>query len=611
MTSRDERGAMMVIGVFMATFLVGVLYYLIGTAEAVFFREGMQDAADAAALGAAISHARGMNFIALVNILMAALVMILLALKLLETVIIILMGVVTAIAATGFGAIISGSLLPALEGARSAVNAANEAAKGVIFPLLRGMSQVSNAVRVSTPAVAELLTISDVVNGRDPADFGFMLPARMTLPVEKDQFSVLCAHAGENLAELATLPLSPIPGISVVRDTLESAMGQLSGSLSAYFCGKPGAPPPSASVPVKRGYPLTDLGNQCVKDNESGKNESEACRDAQQERDRATPGPFGDCKNSCKPGELFDTWTSLARQQCNSEEIPRIHSWKWQQMWIIEELTWSESAKAWQSSKVEQTDERVLSGNSSPCGGINAEQGWNTKRHPDGPDEDTTKVLPICSSEILDPPVFYPHSQVFKRRYQTVTDIFGCLRTVTANYKMEGAEPAKTNGEEVPWKIQKDILLGQNDFQIRAVALGGTGDLRSAAGVRIATWVDCSIPTNRFRRECQSGSLFAGAADLLGRMSVAQAEYYFEGDMKREEWMWNMNWRARLKRFRLPDVKAANKKRDPSDAEAKQFGGQKEPNSSEDACGRAKDSKGGRCGGMTSTLETLSSVIKH
>ncbi len=608
MISRDERGAMMVIGVFMATFLVSVLYYLIGTAEAVFFREGMQDAADAAALGAAISHARGMNFIALVNILMAALVMILLALKLLETVIIILMGVLTGIAATGFGAAGAVPAIAALESARSAVNAANEAAKGVIFPLLRGMSQVSNAVRVSTPAVAELLTISDVVNGRDPADFGFMLPARMTLPVEKDQFSVLCAHAGANLAELATLPLSPIPGISLVRDTLESAMGQLSGSLSAYFCGKPGAPPPSASVPVKRGFPLTDLGDQCVKEIESGKNNGPACSGAEAERTRAAPGPFGDCKNSCTPGELFDTWTSLARQQCNPEEIPRIHSWKWQQMWAIEELTWSESAKAWQSSKLEHTDERVLSGDSSPCNAIHAEAGWNTDRHPDNA---TAQVSPICTSEILEPPIFYSHSQVFKRRYQAVTDIFGCLRTVTANYKMEGAEPAETSGEEVPWKIQKDIVLGQNDFQIRAVALSGTGDLRSAQGVRIATWVDCGKSENKSRQECQGGSLFAGAADLLGRLSVAQAEYYFEGDLKPEEWMWNMNWRARLKRFRLPDVKSRKKQGDPSDAEAKQFGGQKEASSSEDACGRAKDSRSGRCGGMTSTLETLSSVIKH
>ncbi|WP_236519650.1 hypothetical protein [Sandaracinus amylolyticus] len=69
----DQRGAIMVIGVFMSAMLVGILYYVWGIGGALLFRERMQDAADASAFSAAVVHARGMNIIALLNIVMAAL----------------------------------------------------------------------------------------------------------------------------------------------------------------------------------------------------------------------------------------------------------------------------------------------------------------------------------------------------------------------------------------------------------------------------------------------------------------------------------------------------------------------------------------------------------
>ncbi|MDX2051724.1 MAG: hypothetical protein SFV15_04980 [Polyangiaceae bacterium] len=603
---RDERGAMMVIGVFMATFLVGVLYYLIGTAEAVFFREGMQDAADAAALGAAIAHARGMNFIALVNLLMAALVTILLTLKLIETVVIILMGVLTALAATGVLAPGAAPAITALEPVRANVNALHAQAKAIIFPMLQGMSQVSNAVRVSTPAVAELLTIADVVNGRDPADFGFMLPMRMTLPVERDQFSVLCARAGSNLTQLALAPFSE--GVfTVVRRTIDSAMRKLAGSLSGYFCGDPGSEPPSVELPVRRAFPLTELGNACVKEAESGTSDGPACAKAKAESEQAEPDSRGECRNQCKPGELFDRYASLAREQCNPEQSSGIESWRWQQVWVTEKLKWSEPDGAWLSDSLVTSDQRVTSGEASPCRALGPDATWNAARHTP---EDPTKVLPVCTSELKEPSLFFPKTQIFTRRYQAVTDVFNCLRNVNATYKMKAPERARTSGKENPWKVEDGVELGQEAFQIRTVALGGTGDLRAESGVRIATWVDCSGGKNASKEECQGAGIFAGAADLLGRMSVAQAEYYFEGSVKREEWMWNMNWRARLKRFRLPDTQQKPEK-NPSSAEAEQFGGKNAAKSSEESCGRATGSQPGRCQQMTSTLDVLSSVVKH
>ncbi len=62
----------MVMGVFIAAMLVGLIYYVWGVGGGVLFRERMQDAADASAFSAAVVHARGMNILVLLNITMAA-----------------------------------------------------------------------------------------------------------------------------------------------------------------------------------------------------------------------------------------------------------------------------------------------------------------------------------------------------------------------------------------------------------------------------------------------------------------------------------------------------------------------------------------------------------
>lgn len=72
----DESGATMVMGIFMAAMLVGMIYYVWGIGGTVIHRERLQDAADTAAFGAAVVEARGMNLIALLNVIMLALAII-------------------------------------------------------------------------------------------------------------------------------------------------------------------------------------------------------------------------------------------------------------------------------------------------------------------------------------------------------------------------------------------------------------------------------------------------------------------------------------------------------------------------------------------------------
>lgn len=70
----DEGGAVMLIGLLMACFLIGSLWFLIGIGDAIVFRDTMQEAADHTAFTSAALHAKGMNFISACNIVLLALV---------------------------------------------------------------------------------------------------------------------------------------------------------------------------------------------------------------------------------------------------------------------------------------------------------------------------------------------------------------------------------------------------------------------------------------------------------------------------------------------------------------------------------------------------------
>ena len=67
---RRRQGAVMVMALMFACAMTGALWYVIGIGDAIVFRDRMQEAADAAAFSAAVVHARGMNFIVVINVIM-------------------------------------------------------------------------------------------------------------------------------------------------------------------------------------------------------------------------------------------------------------------------------------------------------------------------------------------------------------------------------------------------------------------------------------------------------------------------------------------------------------------------------------------------------------
>jgi hypothetical protein len=89
-------------------------------------------------------------------------------------------------------------------------------------------------------------------------------------------------------------------------------------------------------------------------------------------------------------------------------------------------------------------------------------------------------------------------------------------------------------------RVPPGLRMGDEEFQLRAFMIGDPPFDQNEAGVAVANW---GIDEGR------------GAYSLLnnlGKVSFAQAEFYFDGTSNREEWLWELNWKARLRRFRLP-----------------------------------------------------------
>lgn len=79
----DDKGAIMVLGIFMACAMAGMMWMMVGLGDAVIWRDRTQEAADAMAFTSASVHARAMNLIAFMNLIMFLMTVIYLAAALL------------------------------------------------------------------------------------------------------------------------------------------------------------------------------------------------------------------------------------------------------------------------------------------------------------------------------------------------------------------------------------------------------------------------------------------------------------------------------------------------------------------------------------------------
>jgi len=245
----DDRGAIMVMGIFMCSCLVAALWYLAGIGDAIIYRERMQEAADAIAFSDAALHARGMNLLVLLNLVMAVILSIRVVLRVGK--------LVLAVAAAVFAGL--GFVNPALWAAAPptattavTLDTIDNSAKPAIDGALTALVGAQKAVAQGTPLLAHgavKLTVGEkygpVVKRSgsiEPGGLGGPLPVDLGTPDK------LCREAAGALPKMQSFILKKFGGAPIAAATsfLAPLMEALVGTSSQYFCDlEAGASQPS------------------------------------------------------------------------------------------------------------------------------------------------------------------------------------------------------------------------------------------------------------------------------------------------------------------------------------------------------------------------------
>jgi putative Flp pilus-assembly TadE/G-like protein len=571
--AHDERGAILVMGIVMAVLLVGVLYYLEGVGESLFHRERLQDAADAAALSTAIGHARGMNLIVFINLIMAALVAVLLALKVIEM---LLSALLVILAAIAWFVPAAGAQIPIVNGERTIAKQTHEAARKVVEPLLGVLHTTERVVAAVVPSAAMVRTALDVqgeyadVVGDVPPP---TLPTRLTLPVDNDRYEVLCERAEGLLAGLVSSATNRVPFIGKV---IGLALNGIIAQVADYYCR--GAEAPKAELEFDRTLPQSPAGRRCEDAQLALSADLSACAEWQRELALRRPdATSGDCPDPNGPCE-DNLW--LARRTCDPAN-ERLQSFSFARAHVVESLTYTAAGWTTTSYRYERLEHvNYPAGPSAtppagaaepaldpqrPCWPPRAQRGargWSTAqgrvRAPDANPRDPTTVIPVCSFERPEPALggrTPPRlGATTTLEYDAVKHIYGCSTRVVRELEIpeDWQRPTAANTERrSPQKLEEGVALGDETFQIRGFVLfGRPASARAEKGLEVAAWHRALAPER-----------WLLLARPLGRFSLAQAEYYYDhdGSEPAAEWLWNMKWRARLVRFSWPERQRAVK----------------------------------------------------
>jgi hypothetical protein len=269
--AREDDGAVVVMTIFASAFLIGAMWYLLGIGDALLYKERMQDGADAIAFAPAVVHARGMNLIALLNITMAAVLSVLVAVKIFQVV----LSVATVTAClipynpdceylaskeAPYEKFVNNMEKKVKDINNSLYDTANTVAK--MTPIL-GARRGVDAGKAYAPMVEGAFSASISVV---PGDSGNLADnssggggQRLGLPVEDDDFSKFCAHSG-SLVDVVLMPtiLHFDDGQQTVTTSLKYA-GYLVAPLTLgspdSFCGSGGKKPVTKRIykPAKHG----------------------------------------------------------------------------------------------------------------------------------------------------------------------------------------------------------------------------------------------------------------------------------------------------------------------------------------------------------------------
>ncbi len=426
--TRNTDGALMVMAVFVALFMVAIVYHVAGVGGAALEQQTMQDAADAMTFSAATAKARGMNLLAMINLIMAAAVAVLVALRLLMVVIAIL--IIICIPLCYFGGSTC-ALIPKLIDFEIQVNNWANDVEDIVQPLTRALAKAADVVNQAVPilAQAEAIHIStrDIYN---PAKIGFVWPLVEELPTKEGPFELLCAKAAKNVADVVTFLLPPIIPDAVM-DKFGDGLAGLATSFSSFFCGTSDS---------------NELGSRTEEVAYPGNDHREECT-----AESALPDPgTGECGNEqCKKCSRWGCAACL-----NAQERDGYQRGQWtrsRKIWV----EWTTSSGQLKKKIEDEEDKRLVTLKEDPCDGTGSCGGE------------------ICTDEVIDL-VDEPQYPDNARRVTQTTyhDLHNCIieEELEMNIEMEQANeddwgrPRILDEEQFPEGARlRGVVLGRRD----------------------------------------------------------------------------------------------------------------------------------------------------
>ena len=560
---KDDDGAIMVIGVFMAVFLVGMLYYLMGLGQTMLFRQRMQDAADATAFSGAVMNARGMNLMVLINLIMALLLAILIIIRALQILLGVALVIVTVLCAIPWTAAVGCPLVSPIGNLLNQVTQLYNRLENPIFKACEALTKVNRVIRAVWWLVAQADAITTAMIGYNPPIMvGFVWPVYQQMPTQDGQFAKLCERAAE------------IPG-QIFGNLIGGAVGRfIAGMLNGFFrlaaatiCGFPSSGTPSLGsfegenlddAFNSKALPQGPYGAAC----EGPPANSDACQQYSTWMTDSTPSGTT-CATAPNPS-LCESRMSEAGSACNpsNSNNPRDHSF------FIETAIYQYEVGN-MGELIRPTmpvnPPTTAQGRDLPCGtgsGVerfSAYSGGQCAQDHNAIGQDWYDRLDVDTS--LD-----PQRRPRQTRQFTVQRVVGVLSCkVNRDRSIDGgSQPSQAanagacgNPDIAPQEMKECARNpGEKVFQVLSMVMSSDGTFN-----RFRTGNDRGIfVAGMGRRWSQSG--IGNVLQELGRFSFAQGEFFWEApnprfygnhDLSWEEWMWEMGWRGRMRRLDAPD----------------------------------------------------------
>jgi hypothetical protein len=239
----DNRGAIMMTGLFMSCFLIGSLWFVIGIGDTIVFRDRMQEAADMGAFSSAALHAKGLNFISLCNLILLVAVTIHIILGIIHDIALLCciffaiptFGVTCEIYATmrNIWTTYANIMKPAAR-----VIAKLEKAAAFGYPAIGAVEGYQNGKtygggRGTSEVVVLPLSASLIPGG-----------GKSGLPVKANPMNYLCVKLGKMIQALVNKALEPLPGIikKFLSKVLGKVMDVINKGIQLRYCNSNGGP---------------------------------------------------------------------------------------------------------------------------------------------------------------------------------------------------------------------------------------------------------------------------------------------------------------------------------------------------------------------------------